>query len=146
MGKRLVKFRIGIVLSNEGGVLEELSKPLKFGIAAILGSGKQVMSWIHIDDIVRLFITAVENENMQGVYNAVGPQPVPSKELVMQLAKSKKRFYIPAHVPSFVLKIALGGLSIEVLKSATVSVQKIQQTGFVFNYPDIKSLEQFFKA
>ena len=137
MGKRLVKLRTGIVLSKDGGALKEFKKPLKFGVAAILGSGKQIISWIHIDDLVSMFIAAIENENMYGVYNAVAPNPVSNKELTLQLAKSRKKFFVPVHVPSFILKIALGEMSIEVLKSTTVSCQKIQLSRFDFLYPDI---------
>ncbi|HEX7903774.1 MAG TPA: TIGR01777 family oxidoreductase [Chitinophagaceae bacterium] len=136
-GKRLVRLRTGIVLSKKGGVLDEFKKPLNFGIATILGDGKQMMSWIHIDDLVRLYIAAIENERMNGSYNAVAPSPITNKELVLQLAKSRGGFYIPVPIPSFVLKIILGEMSIEVLKSATVSAQKILQTGFIFSYPSI---------
>lgn len=137
-GKRLVKLRIGIVLSKDGGALKEFLKPLKFGVAAILGNGKQVISWIHIDDLVRIFIAAIENETLNGIYNAVAPNPVSNKELTLTLAKSRKRFYIPVHVPSFILKILLGEMSVEVLKSATVSSNKIQQSGFEFRFSGIK--------
>jgi uncharacterized protein len=137
LGKRLVKLRTGIVLSKEGGALKEFIKPLKFGIAAILGNGKQIISWIHINDLVSMFIAAIENENMNGVYNAVAPNPVSNKELTLQLVKSRNKFFIPVHVPSFILKIVLGEMSIEVLKSATVSCEKIQGTGFNFDFPDI---------
>lgn len=138
LGKRLVKLRTGIVLSNEGGALKEFLKPLSFGIATILGSGRQMISWIHIDDMVRLYINAIEKENMIGVYNAVAPSPVTNKQLIMALARRKRgRFFIPVYVPSFVLKIMLGEMSIEVLKSATVSCEKLSKTGFVFQYPTI---------
>ena len=138
LGKRLVKLRTGIVLSNEGGALKEFLKPLRFGIATILGNGKQAISWIHIDDLVRIFIAAIENQNMTGTYNAVSPQPVSNKEFILQLAKIKRgRFFIPIYVPSFILKIVLGEMSIEVLKSATVSCDKIHFTGFSFLYPSL---------
>ncbi|MES1226857.1 MAG: TIGR01777 family oxidoreductase, partial [Bacteroidota bacterium] len=140
LNKRLVILRTGIVLSNEGGALVEFNKPLKFGLATILGSGKQVISWIHIDDLVRLYILAIENEKMKGVYNAVAPGPVTNKELILTLAKEKrKNFFVPVHVPSFALKVVLGEMSIEVLKSATVSCDKIKATGFRFIFPTIKS-------
>ncbi|HNR16718.1 MAG TPA: TIGR01777 family oxidoreductase [Chitinophagaceae bacterium] len=142
MGKRLVKLRIGIVLSKEGGALREFIKPLKFGVAAILGNGKQMVSWIHIDDLVSMFITSVENEHISGVYNAVAPAPVSNKELTLQLAKSRKKFYLPFYVPSFILKLILGEMSVEILKSATVSSAKIQQAGFSFRFPDIKTAIQ----
>jgi uncharacterized protein (TIGR01777 family) len=139
LGKRLIKFRTGIVLSGDGGALQEFLKPLRFGIATILGSGKQIISWIHVDDLVSLYIAAMENEKMNGVYNAVSPNPVSNKSLILQLAKKKRgRLFIPIHVPVFALKLALGEMSIEVLKSATVSCEKIQATGFRFSYPSIE--------
>ncbi len=139
LGKRLVTLRTGIVLSTEGGALKEFLKPLHFGIAAILGNGKQIISWIHIDDLVDMYIHAIENENMQGVYNAVAPRPVSNKELTLQLAKSRGKFFIPFHVPSFVLKLVLGEMSTEVLKTAAISSGKIQATGFAFHFPAISS-------
>lgn len=137
MGKRLVIFRIGIVLSNNGGAYPEFKKPLRFGAATILGSGKQVISWIHIDDLVRLFTTAIENEQWQGIYNAVAPNPVSNRELILQIARQRGGFYFPFHVPAFALKAALGEMSTEVLKSTTVSSQKAEAAGFQFKYPTI---------
>jgi len=136
--KRLVKIRIGIVLSNEGGALAEFKKPVKLGVAGILGDGSQVVSWIHIDDLCRLFMYAIENENLSGVYNAVAPVPVTNKALTLELAKKMRgKFFIPLHVPAFVLKIMLGDRSIEVLKSTTVSDAKIKQAGFTFLFPTV---------
>ena len=138
LNKRLVKLRIGIVLSNTGGALVEFKKPLKFGIAGILGSGKQVISWVHIEDLCRMFLHAIENSNLHGAYNAVTTNTVTNKQLTLTLAKIMRgNFYIPLHVPTFILKLMLGELSIEVLKSATVSNKKIQDTGFRYNYPTI---------
>jgi len=138
-GKRLIKFRIGIVLSNQGGALPEFKKPVRFGVAAVLGSGKQVISWIHIDDLCRMFVYAMENETVEGVYNAVAPIPVRNKEMTLLLAeKMKGRFFVPMHVPAFVLETVLGGMSVEVLKSATVSSEKIRAAGFSFLYPSIE--------
>jgi uncharacterized protein len=138
LGKRLVKLRTGIVLSNEGGALKEFAKPLRFGIAAILGSGRQIMSWIHMDDLVRMYRYAIENEHLHGIYNAVAPKPVSNKEFTMQLARIKRgAFFVPVPVPSFILKVILGEMSIEVLKSAAVSCSKIHVEGFVFQFPSI---------
>lgn len=139
VGKRLVTFRIGIVLSSNGGAYVEFRKPLQFGVASVLGSGKQIISWIHIDDLVRLFIFAMENSELKGVYNAVAPHPVTNAQLIKQMAKINGGFYVTAPVPAFVLKAMLGEMSIEVLKSATVSAAKIQQAGFQFRYPDIEA-------
>lgn len=146
LGKRLVKLRIGIVLSNDGGALAEFKKPLQFGVAGILGNGKQVVSWIHIEDLCRLFVAAIENPNLQGVYNAVAPNPVTNKQLTIALAKIiRSSFYVPMHVPTFVLKMMLGELSVEVLKSATVSNKKIHDAGFKYTYPTIKEALESLK-
>jgi uncharacterized protein (TIGR01777 family) len=138
--KRVVKLRMGIVLSNDGGALAVFKKPIKSGIATILGSGSQVISWIHIDDLCRLFIYALENEEMNGVYNAVAPHPVTNKQLIVQLAKLMRgRFFVPVYVPAFVLQILLGKRSVEVLKSATISCHKLRIAGFSFLYPTIEA-------
>lgn len=138
LGKRLVKLRIGIVLSNNGGALAEFRKPLRFGIAAVLGNGKQMVSWIHIDDLCRMFIEAIENESLSGSYNAVAPNPVSNRQLTLSLAKAvNRRFFIPIPVPVFVLQLMMGESSIEVLKSTTVSCKKILDSGFLFTYNDI---------
>lgn len=139
LGRRLVVLRTGIVLSNEGGFLREFLKPLRFGLATVLGNGKQIISWIHIDDLVNLYIYAIENEKISGVYNAVAPNPVSNKAFVISLAREKNKFFIPIRVPSFFLKMVLGEMSIEVLKSTTVSCDKIFKTGFVFASPNLSS-------
>jgi uncharacterized protein (TIGR01777 family) len=140
LGKRLVKFRTGIVLSNHTGALKKFNNTLRFGVAPILGNGKQVMSWIHIDDLVRLYLYALENEKLHGVYNAVAPQTVTNKKFILQLARSTRgRFFVPVFVPSFLLKMIFGEVSIEVLKSVTVSSEKIRREGFQFQYPSLQS-------
>ena len=140
LNKRLVKLRLGIALSNEGGALAEFKKPVRAGVAAILGSGDQVVSWIHIDDLCRAFIHAIETPEMQGVYNLVAPEVTTNKELALGIAKSMNgQFFVPLKVPSLILKLVLGEMSIEVLKSATVDSTKLQQTGFNFIYPKVGS-------
>ena len=143
LGIRVSKLRTGIVLSNDGGALAEFKKPINLGVAGILGSGKQMVSWIHITDLCRMYEHAITNEQVQGSYNAVAPAPVSNKELTLQLAKKiKGSFYIPMHVPTFILKLMMGTRSVEVLKSTTVSCTKIQQTGFTFLYPGIEAAMQ----
>jgi uncharacterized protein (TIGR01777 family) len=145
-GKRLVLFRTGIVLSNEGGAYKEFKMSLKFGMASILGSGKQMVSWIHIDDLVRMYIEAIENENRKGVYNAVAPNPISNQQLIKKIVKQSGKFFITAKVPSLVLKMMLGEMSIEVLKSTTVSSEKIQKEGFQFLYPTIQDAVKKLRA
>ena len=137
--KRLVILRTGIVLDNKGGAFAEFKKPVFVGLAGILGTGKQVVSWIHRDDMANMYLQAIENELMQGIFNAVAPKPVTNQELTLLLAKAMKgKFYVSAHVPSFVLKAMLGEMSTEVLKSATVSCDKIRKAGFNFRFPAIE--------
>jgi uncharacterized protein len=139
MGIRRVCLRIGIVLAKEGGALAEFKKPVRFGMAAILGSGTQVVSWIAISDLCEMFCFALENDNLHGSYNAVAPKPVTNKMLTITLAKAMKgKWFMPMHVPVFVLKLMLGESSIEVLKSTTVSSQKIEMAGYHFKLPAIE--------
>ncbi len=139
-GKKVVKLRTGIVLSNDGGALAEFKKPLKFGVAGILGSGKQAVSWIHIDDLCRMYLDALQNPAITGSVNAVAPAPVSNKTLTLELAaRVKGNLFIPVHVPAFIIKLMLGESSAEVLKSCTVSCGKIKQAGFTFLYPSIES-------
>jgi uncharacterized protein (TIGR01777 family) len=137
LGKRLVLFRTGIVLSNRGGAYAEFKKPLRFGVASVLGNGRQMISWIHIDDIVQLYINALESDSWQGVYNTVAPQPASNKQLITAMAKQRGRFYMTTHVPELALKTALGEMSIEVLKSTTVSASKLEKRGYPFLFPHI---------
>jgi len=94
-----------------------------------------------------MFIYAIENKNLNGSFNAVAPAPVSNKTLTITLAKIlRSQFYIPIHVPSFILKIMMGQRSIEVLKSADISCEKIRNAGFVFLYPSIEvALKQLTK-
>ncbi len=138
LGKRLVKLRTGIVLSNKGGAYAEFKKPLNFGVASVLGTGKQIISWIHIHDITGLYLFAIENEKINGVYNAVAPQPVSNQKLIEAMAQEKK-IAVPMKVPTFALKLALGEMSVEVLKSATVSSKKIEDAGYLFMFPSLEA-------
>ena len=143
MGIRLVTLRIGIVFNKRGGALAEFIKPAMFGMATIFGEGKQIVSWIHHLDLCKMILFAAEKPTIQGVYNAVSPDPVSNKDLIIAITKKMRGFYIPIYVPTFVLKLMLGEMSVEILKSAKVSSTKIQSTGFVFDYPTLdKALTQ----
>ncbi|MBX2925354.1 MAG: TIGR01777 family oxidoreductase [Chitinophagaceae bacterium] len=138
-GKRLVKIRVGLVLARTGGALKEFMKPVRLGFAAVLGNGRQMQSWIHIDDVCRIFIYAMENERISGVYNGVAPLPVDHKTLVLELAKQMKgSFFVTMHVPSFVLSWMLGEMSAALLQSLTASSGKIRKEGFQFLFPSIQ--------
>ena len=136
LGIRLVKLRTGIVLSNDGGALKEYKMPLRFGVAPVLGNGKQIISWIHIDDLCRMYCEAIENIYLNGSYNAVAPHPVSQKTLIVGLAqKLRNNFFTAVYIPAFLLKLRFGKRSIEILKSAWVSSKKVTSTGFTFLYP-----------
>lgn len=139
LGKRLVVLRTGIVLSREGGALKEFIWPLRFGIATVLGKGKQVISWIHLQDLVEMYIASLRSDKMSGIYNAVAPHPVTNRELILELARSLNKWFIPFKVPVFLLRLMLGEMSVEVLKSTTVSADRIQQAGFRFQFPGIRA-------
>jgi uncharacterized protein len=139
LGIRRVSLRTGIALSKKGGALAEFLKPLKLGVAGVLGSGRQMVSWIHIADLCDMYIYALEHEHVRGSYNAVAPHPVTNEQLTLALAHAQRgRLFVKMPVPAFVLKLMMGERSEEVLKSTTVSAQKIQAAGFQFQWPEIK--------
>ena len=134
LGIRLVTIRIGIVFNKKGGALAEFIKPARLGVAAILGDGKQIVSWIHQYDLNRMMLFAIEQDQVTGIYNAVAPDPVDNATLTKAIAQRFHKWAIPFKVPSFILKIMLGEMSVEILKSAKVSATKIIAAGFTFNY------------
>ncbi|NJO01975.1 MAG: TIGR01777 family protein [Bacteroidia bacterium] len=144
-GIRMVKFRIGIVLSPEGGALPKLTEPIKYGVGAALGSGDQYLSWIHVEDLCRMFVFALENENLEGVFNAVAPHPVTNATLTKVAARVLKRPLWLPNVPALALHIMLGDRAKLVLGGSKVSSEKIEATGFSFEYPYIEpAVENLF--
>ena len=138
LGKKLVILRTGIVLSPRGGALKKFLQPLKFGIVPVLGSGKQVISWIHIEDLVRMYVNSLDDPAMQGVYNAVSPLPVSNEKFMDVLKRVVGSRGLKMKVPAPLLRAVLGEVSGEVLKSATVSSQKIIESGFNFRFPELE--------
>ena len=137
--------RIGIVLSINGGALSELVKPIKGFVGSPLGTGKQWQSWIHIEDLVALFLFLI-NEKHYGVFNAVAPNAVKQKELVKTIAKVLRKPLLLPRVPAFALKQILGEMSAIVLESQRVSSKKIESLGFSFKYHHLKpALEDLLK-
>lgn len=143
LGVRTAILRIGIVLDKNGGALGEMLKP---PVAVPLGSGDQWMSWIHIQDLARLFVFVLEKTSVQGIFNAVSPQPARNRELTNIAAKAKGKPYIGMGVPSFVLKLVLGEMSSMVVGGNKVSAQKILNLGFEFNFGQLNlALTDLFK-
>lgn len=130
---KVTKVRIGLVLSNKGGALKEIAKPIKFGVGAAFGSGKQWQSWIHIDDLAKTFLFVLENQ-LDGVYNGVAPNPVTNNELTKTVAKVlNKPLFLP-NIPEFVMKMVLGEMHIILFESQRVSSKKIETKGFEFEF------------
>lgn len=144
---RTVILRLGIVLSPKGGALPQMAKPVKLMAGAALGSGKQYMSWIHIDDACRLFIRAIEDKEYEGLYNAVAPHPVTNAEFTKELAEAMHKPLVLPNVPAFALHLMLGEMSEAVLASQRVSANKVLQTGFTFEYTYLEeALDSFYSS
>ena len=128
--------RTGIVLHPDQGALNKMLLPLKAGTSTYFGDGRQYFSWIHIEDIIRVYSHAIM-EHLSGIFNGVAPNPVRSKQFAEALgpAMGKSALVIPA--PAFALKVAMGEMSHTVLDSAYVSSQKLEDTGFVFMHPEL---------
>ncbi len=132
----VAKVRIGVVLAKEAGVLKEIGRPVKLGLGAPLGTGKQFLSWIHIHDLCSMFTHIFEN-NLSGAYNATAPYPVTNKALTQSLAKALNKPLFWPNVPSFVLKIMLGEMAEMVLGGNYVMPDKIQSTGFKYRFEQL---------
>lgn len=135
---RIVKLRTGIVLSNHGGALPQLDKPVKLFAGAALGTGKQWTPWLHIDDMVEMYIEAIENLKMEGCYNACAPFPVTNKALTKAIAKQLHRPVWPIKVPKKALELLLGERVEAVLMSNNTSAQKILDAGFKFKFTHLE--------
>lgn len=144
MGVPTTTIRIGIVLSADGGALKEMANPIKFGVGAPLGNGKQYMPWIHIDDLCGIFIYAFESK-LQGVFNAGAPNQVNNKKFTTSLAKVLgKPLWLP-NVPSFIMKLILGSRALLVLEGSRVSCKKVQAAGYKFKFEHLEdALEDIY--
>ncbi len=133
------------MLSDQGGALVPIARPVKLGAGTALGNGRQYMSWIHIDDLCRLFIAMLEQERYTGVYNAVAPNPVTNEAFTEILAEVLHRPLLLPKVPAFGLKLLMGEMSEMVLASQRVSAEKVLREGFTFEYPTLRAaLETFY--
>lgn len=133
---RLAVLRVGVVLGY-GGALDKMLLPFRLGIGGKLASGKQWMSWIHIDDLVNMYIHALESEDVSGAYNAVASTPVTNSEFTRAMGNALRRpVFLPA--PKVAIQILFGEMSEVVLGSQKVLNQKILETKFTFSYPTIK--------
>lgn len=137
MSERTVKFRIGLILSEKGGVLKKMMPMVKLGLGSALGTGNQYMSWIHIDDVANMMLKAIQDKNMNGVYNAVAPQPITNSHFVKRLSKVMLRPYFLPNTPKFVLNMVFGELAEAIVGGNNVSSEKIEKAGFAFRFANI---------
>ncbi len=136
LGLKVCKLRTGIVLSTKGGALVEMLKTIKIGLGSSFGSGKQIQTWIHIHDIASLYYFAIKND-LDGVYNAVSPNPVSNEELTCTIAKVLKKPLFMPNIPKFIMKLILGEMHELLFENRNLSAKKIIDKGFVFKYKTI---------
>jgi len=138
-GIRTATFRIGIVLSTQGGALPKMLLPLKFFTASYFGDGTQWYSWVHIDDVCQLFIHALKDAKMEGVYNAVTPNPLTHKDLTKQTVKALDKRAILMPAPKAALRMGMGDMADVVLNSNKVLPKRLESTGFTFQFPTFEA-------
>jgi uncharacterized protein (TIGR01777 family) len=136
LGLKVCKLRTGIVLSTKGGALVEMLKAIKLGLGASFGSGKQIQTWIHIQDIAALYYFAIKND-LDGVYNAVSPNPISNEELTIAIAKVLKKPLFMPNIPKVIMKWILGEMHELLFENRNLSSKKIIDKGFVFKYKTI---------
>lgn len=139
LGARTVRIRTGVVLTGRGGALAKMSMPVKLGIGSAIGSGRQYLPWIHIDDLCGIYIKAVEDAGMEGAYNAVAPDHRTNLDFTQTLARVlKKPFWFPS-VPAFAMKLLFGQMSDILLEGSRVSSGKISRAGYQFLFPELEA-------
>lgn len=138
-GIRVVNPRIGIVLGEKGGAISKMLTPFKFGMGSPLGTGKQYMPWIHIDDLVSLMLFAAERESISGPLNGTAPHPVTNYEFTKTLGKVLRRpTFMPAP-PTFMLKLLIGEFASVLLASQQAVPKRALDAGFHFHYTDLEA-------
>lgn len=136
-GIRTVKIRTAVVLEKSDSALSKIMMPARFGFLVQTGNGRQFMPWIHIADLCNIYLKAIEDQQMNGAYNAVSPQHATHKEFIKTLAKVMGKPVFPVAVPGFILRVVLGEMSDVVLKGSRVSSDKIENAGYVFSFGNL---------
>jgi uncharacterized protein (TIGR01777 family) len=138
--------RLGLVMSHKGGALPKMLPPIKMGVGSAIGTGKQWMPWISIEDLARMFHFVIEKKLISEkpvkplIYNAVGIEHINNYQFTKRIAKAIKRPFFFPNIPSFILKIMFGEMSVIVLNGSRISSDKIIKEGFVFNDTKIEDL------
>ena len=133
---RVVTLRTGVVLTDKGGALVKMALPFKLGTGGTLGSGKQYLAWIHLQDMVQGISFLLNNSACSGAFNLTAPEPATNKEFSKSLAKALRRPCL-FNVPSFVMKIAMGESSTMILEGQRVIPEKLVAAGYKFKFPSL---------
>jgi uncharacterized protein len=136
-GIRSVKIRTGLVLSPNGGVLNQLMQPVRLGFGMPFGSGKQGFSWIQVEDLCKIYAFAIENSNMRGAYNAVAPEMLNNKTFMMALSRHLRKPFWNIRIPEFAFRWLLGERSELIVKGHFVLPKRLQDEMFTFNYYEV---------
>jgi len=145
LGIRTVKIRAGIVLSRQVGALSRLSLPIRLGVGAPIGTGRQYMPWIHMEDLCGIFIHALENPQLKGAYNAVAPEHSTNREFTARVARELRRPLWFPRIPAWFMKLLFGEMSVMLLEGSRVSSEKIREAGYEFQFPELTpALKQLF--
>lgn len=139
ISERSVIVRIAPVLSKKGGTFAPLNKIANLNLASGIGTGKQWFNWIHLEDLVNIFVNAVENIAVNGVYNAVADEVATNEGFMKALAKTKNKFFLPIKIPKFCIKFFLGEMSEMILEGTRISNEKIKSEGFKFQFANLAS-------
>lgn len=139
VGVRTVKIRTGIVLSTDGGILPQMTMPVRMGFGLAFGNGKQCIPWIHIQDMCNIYLKAVQDQSWQGAYNAVSPESATNASFTKQLARHFHKSFWPLSVPAFPLKMVMGERSELLLKGSDVKPMRLTEQAFDFRYTNLKA-------
>lgn len=145
LGIKVAKLRTGVVLSEKGGALIEMMKPIKMYVGSGFGSGKQMQSWIHLNDIARLYYWVIQSKT-EGVINAVAPQSISNQQMTKAIAKHLKRPILLPNIPQFIMKLLLGEMHILLFSNKNIVPKRAASLGFHFNFPTIElALQEIVK-
>lgn len=137
IGIREARVRIGLVMDKKGGVLKNMLLPIKFGLGAMLGSGKQYVSWIDNDDLARMFIYLIENEHCSGAFNGTAPESMTHKMFVKAIASALNRPCVLIPSPEFAIRLGAGEMASALLQSVQAYPQRFLDAGFAFSHPKL---------
>lgn len=138
LGTRVCALRTSAVLSYQGGMLKELKPMVKASVLSPLGSGNQILPWIHLDDIVNMYCYLLENQSLEGPFNAVASEITTNKEFTQKLMRAHGKSIVLPKVPAFILNLALGEMSEILLKGSALSNEKIKKAGFQFEFSNLE--------